>query len=289
MGTGPSWTRLDGARPCRRRTTRTASPRTPAPRVAGVTSTPTDVITPSVPSLPRISWRRSGPGRRLRRPAELERPLRRRHPHPDDALVEASVAGRRLTARPSRREAADRRVLKRLREVAERVAALAEQRLRLWAAQPRLERRRLARPRRARPADSAAAHPGRSSPAKPSRSRCQPADDRRAAAERDDRDQLLRAHPQHGQNLVVGAGEHDGVGRVGGVSGAQASRSGVDLPRVCLARASASSRTNSSPTASASAPRAEAGSVDEGRSHVGERRPAGARMPSPRAPRRSAR
>jgi hypothetical protein len=104
--------------------------------------------------------------------------------------------------------------------VAERVAALAEQRLGLGAAQACLERRHSRDlVELEQPIQSPDIQGDRGGEALAARR--QAADDRRAAAERDDRDSLLRAHPQHGQNLVVGARKHDRIGRVGGVTGPQ--------------------------------------------------------------------
>ncbi len=80
-----------------------------------------------------------GPGRRLGRAPDLERALRRGHPERHHEIVEAAVAGRGLPARARGREAAERGVFVRLREVTDRVAALAQQRLGLRRPQPRLE------------------------------------------------------------------------------------------------------------------------------------------------------
>jgi hypothetical protein len=70
--------------------------------------------------------------------------------------------------------------------------------------------------------------------------RLQPADDRRAAAERNDRDRALRARRQDLADLLVRLGQHDRVGRVGAVPAAQPQEvgrrlpPGVANPRLCI-------------------------------------------------------
>ena len=102
--------------------------------------TVTDVITPSVPSDPSTSWRRSGPAADIGAVPSADRAARRREHEADDHLVEAAVAGRRLPGRACGRVAADARALVRLGKVPERVAGVVEQRLGRRAAQPGAER-----------------------------------------------------------------------------------------------------------------------------------------------------
>ncbi len=108
---------------------------------AGRTRTVTSVIAPSTPSEPSASWRSDGPGRRVRGRERAQLADRGRHRQRGDEVVEATVAGRRLAGGASGREAADRRVLERLREVPEGQPLRAQRILGLGSAQARPEGR----------------------------------------------------------------------------------------------------------------------------------------------------
>ena len=98
---------------------------------------------------------RAGGAARHRRQHQLAD--RRRHPQADDEVVDAAVAGRRLTGGPGHDVAAERRAFEALRHMAEGEAVLGERRLRGGRADARLERRRAATPRRRRGARPAGA------------------------------------------------------------------------------------------------------------------------------------
>ena len=150
-------------------------------------------------------------GGRFRRAAEHQGPARCRDLELDHALVEAAVAGRCLAARSRRGEAADRRVLERLREVAERVPALVEQPLGVGALEAWLQGRYAGGLVESVSALSLA----RSSASRPRTVGVgfEAADDRCAAAVWHDRDPVLAARGEQSLDLVVAARPRNGVGR----------------------------------------------------------------------------
>ena len=147
-----------------RRTSGTTSPRSGACSGSARTRRVASQITPSTPSEPIISSRRSGPAavRGQRRGATS--PPGATMPQPLDELVDAAVAGRGLAGGTSGNPAADRRELERLREVAQRQSLGRELPLGLRAEQPALERGRQRGVVHARAAGRGGAGPARSPP-----------------------------------------------------------------------------------------------------------------------------
>ena len=237
-----------GAAPRRpRRRTGTASPRTTRSAGAGRTRTVTAVITPRAPSEPRNSWRRSGPAaERGARPRSIV-PARRRHPQPDDHLVEAAVAGGVLAAGAGRGEPADRRVLERLGEVAEREPVLAQQPLGVRCPHPGLQRRD---PRHRVDRDEPV-HPARSratTAAKPARAGASPPTTEVPPPKGTTATRCSRTGPKHCQNLVVRTrAGRPRPGRRRHRAARARRRSIVDFPRVCRSRSSATGRGRAPP------------------------------------------
>ncbi len=144
-------------------------------------------------------------------------------------LVEASVAARRLAGGPRRREAADGRVLERLREMADREPVRAHGVLGLGAAQTRSEG---GDERDA--VDLDAAHPAqiqRDQALVRAGDRVDAADHAGSAAERDHRDPLARADLEHVGELGRLAGHDHRVGRRGQAPAAQADQVGIAASR----------------------------------------------------------
>ena len=201
-GPGPGPARGRSRR--RPRSSPRSRPRSGAPRGAGRTRTVTSGITPSTPSEPTISSRRAGPAAVCGVSRVSQLAGRGEQADRADQRVEAPVAARGLAGRAGRGEAADRRVLEGLREVAEG-QALARR-----APPPppaRAGRRRGARSASGgRPSTSRSAAEVEADQALVGAAqRLDPADDAGAAAEGDDGDALAGADVEDpAQRLGVG-------------------------------------------------------------------------------------
>ena len=196
----------------------------------------------------------------------------------DDLLVDAPVPGRALAGRARGRAAADRRPLVALRDVAEREAVRAQRRVGLRQPDARLEDRD---PRMLVDAQHAVQPPEVErdqrveAPALPR----QAADDARPAAERHDRDALLRAGVQDGRQRLDVARRDDRVGRGVEVPGALRPAGRGRTCRGSAARAPRASSRSSASDASRSRARGESAGAGSESS-----RPPASRPPSPEIP-----
>jgi hypothetical protein len=180
--------------------------------------TVTEVMTPKAPSA-QDELAQVGTGRRARGAAGVEGALGGGEGEAEDHLVEASVAGRGLSAGAGRGEAADGGPLVGLGEVAEGVAAFGEQRLGLGGAQAGLQgggAGDLVEVEQAVHVPQVEGDEvGGSGPALGGEA----ADDGRAAAEGDEGQAVPGAGVEYGQHLVMAVREDDGGRGVGGVAG----------------------------------------------------------------------
>ena len=93
---------------------------------ARCTRTQASVITPRIPSEPISIRSGRGPGARAGQPPALPGPPRRDRPHRLHEVVDVGLQGGEVAAGAGRDPAAERRVLERLREVAQRQPVLAQ-------------------------------------------------------------------------------------------------------------------------------------------------------------------
>jgi hypothetical protein len=194
--------------PSRNEPKRTAADRRDVGR--GRTRTQASVMTPRIPSLPTSIRSGDGPGARARQPPRLPDARRRDRPHRLDEVVDVRLDGREVPARPRRDPAAERGELEGLREVAQRQPCVAELPLQRGAERAGLDARAAADGvdlEHAVQAGEVERH-GRAVDL-----RRDAADHARAAAVRDDRHALGRRPFEHGLDVVLVAGAHDGVGR----------------------------------------------------------------------------
>ena len=152
-------------------------------------------------------------GRRLRGPAQVEDTGRGDGPQSADHVVEPAVTRGVLTGRAGGGEAPDRREQETLREVAQREAAFAEQAFGLGPGQAGTQFRlpgHLVEGMQCVESAQVQRDDGLEVTAR----RVQAADHTGAAAERDDRDAVVGAEPEHRGDLVLTARNQHRVGRV---------------------------------------------------------------------------
>ena len=158
---------------------------------------------------------RAGAGARARQPPALPLAVQGHRPHRLDQVVDVGVEGREVAAGAGRDPAAQRRVLERLREVAQGEAVLAQLLLEHAARWRRPGSAPPSRPRRPRGRGPSAAGrcvttPGYSL----AHPRLDPADDAGAAAVGDRRRPLVGAEVEDDVDVLGGLGVRDQVGRV---------------------------------------------------------------------------
>ncbi len=200
---------------------------------SGRTDSVASVITPSTPSEPTSSSRSDGPAADGGHHLGLQHPRRRNAAQPEHELVDAAVAGRRLSGRARGHVAADRRVLERLREVPEREAAAGEERLRPRAEHARLE----GGGERERVGVDEAVHQAqveRDQRREAVPQRLHSAHHAGAATEGHHRHPLGVAGGEHLLHGVLAGGPHHGVGRARGVAGAEPHEVRIALARRAL-------------------------------------------------------